>query len=139
MQQARLIMIHKQDGSARLRYLKLSYGGVCGFLPLPTLAQLADKRPPDNLSLHPAQLVIAAEENLGLSSGDLEAIGEFHVFVDVPNGPVQIFLARFTTIDPPFAQVQSRDAEFIELPQARNLPQVELELMREVYTLVIGG
>ena len=139
MQQTRLIMYHKQDTSARLRFLKLPYGGVCGFAPLPTLAELMDRADDDNLSMHPAQLVKQAEQTLGLIPGDLEAVGEFHEYVDVPDGPIQVFLARFTTIDPPFIQVRRHHAEFIELPQARNLPQVELGLLRAVYTLVIGG
>ena len=139
MKQARLIMIHKQDGSARLRFLKLSYGGVCGFSPIPALAQIQERPKADKFLLHPAQLVKEAEDYFGLSSGDLEIVGEYQVFVDVADGPLQIFLASFTSIDPPFVEVQSRDAEFIELPQAQNLSQIELELLREVYSLVIGG
>ncbi len=76
---------------------------------------------------------------MGLAPGDLEAMGEFQVFVDVPDGPIQVLLARFTAIDPPFSAARARGAEFIELPQASNLPEVELELLREVYTLLIGG
>lgn len=139
MNKARLIMIHKQDGSARLRFLKLSYGGVCGFSPIPTLAQILEQPQAGKLTLHPAQLVKEAEVYLGLSPGDLEVVGEYQVFVDVADGPMQIFLARFTSIDPPFVAAQKRGAEFIELPQARNLSRIELELLREVYTLVIGG
>lgn len=142
MQQTRLIMYHKQDTSARLRFLKLAYGGVCGFAPLPTLAQLIDGCPSDTagrLALHPAPLLMQARQILGLGVDDLEAVAEFREMVDVPDGPVQVFLARFTTIDPPFNHAHSQGAQFIELPQARDLPQVELELLRAVYTLVIGG
>ena len=139
MQDTRLIMFHKQATSARLRFLKLSYGGVCGFAPIPRLAQVMDKPPADKLALHPALLIKDAEEYLGLSSGDLEAVGEYQAFVDVPDGPIQIFLARFTTIDPPFVAARNNHAQFVELPQARDLGQVELELLREAYTLLIGG
>lgn len=131
--------MHKHNSSARLRFLKLDYGGVCGFSPMPTLAQLLDSHQENGIALHPAQLVQKATDYFGLSSGDIEVVSEYHEFVDVPEGPIQVFLARFTAIDPPFLAAKKRGAEFIELPQARNLPQVELELLREVYTLVIGG
>jgi hypothetical protein len=138
MQKARLIMFHKQGASARLRFLKLPYGGVCGFSPIPSLSQVLDHPDTHKLSIHPAQLVKEAEDYLALSSGDLEVVSEYRFFVDVPDGPIQIFLARFTAIDPPLAAARNCEAEFIELPEARNLPQVELELLREVYALVIG-
>jgi len=57
----------------------------------------------------------------------------------VPDGCIQVFLARFTTIDPPFAAAATQGAEFVELPQARNLPSTELLLLRKAYELVIGG
>lgn len=139
MSQVRLIMYHKQGTSARLRFYKLAYGGVCGFEPLPTLAQLLDEVPDETVSLHPAAYVSEAEKRLGLEPGGLEAEGEYQAFVDVPEGCVQVFLARFTSIDPPFELAESQGAEFVDLPQARNLPQVELELLRKAYELVMGG
>ena len=131
-------MYHKDSYSARLRFLKLDYGGVCGFTPMPRLAQIIEPNEPEKVVTHPAHLLKEAEDYLG-SKGILEAEGEFRVVVDVPNGPIQVFLARFTEADPPFKVAEEHDAEFIELPQAINLPDVELELLREVYTLVIGG
>lgn len=139
MPNPRLIMYHKHRTSARLRFLKFAYGGVCGFLPLPRLSQLLDEKPDSTVEVHPAAFVRDAEQLLGVLPGSLEAEGEFKAYVDVPDGTVQIFLAGFTSIDPPFEVAKSHDAEFIDLPQARNIPQVELELLRKAYDAVMTG
>lgn len=138
-QQSRLIMYHVHSSSSRLRFLKLAGGNICGFDPLPKLSSLLDEEPQGKLAQHPAAFAKEAAENLGLSADDLEIEGEYRAWVDVPNGPVQVFLARFTGIDPPFAAAEAHGAEFVELPQARNLPPTELLLLRKAYELVIGG
>lgn len=139
MSNIRLIMYHKHPTSARLRFFKLPYGGVCGFDPLPTLSSLLDDKPAESVALHPAAYMNDAEKRLGMSSGDLEMEAEFKAYVDVPEGIVQVFLARFTSIDPPFAMAEDYGGEFVDLPQARNMPQVELELLRMAYETVMTG
>jgi hypothetical protein len=132
MPQARLIMYH-------VRFLKTASGSVCCFDPLPKLSQLMEEAPDENLTLHPAAYVNQAAQWLGLPSEELEAEGEYHAWVDVPDGTIQVFLVRFTSIDPPFGAADAQGAEFVELPQARNLPPAELELLRKAYELVMGG
>ena len=139
MPQPRLIMYHVNSMSARLRFLKLASGSVCYHNPLPKLSQLLDEEPNEKLTLHPAAFVKEAAQWLGMASNELEAEGEYRAWVDVPDDTIQVFLVRFTTVDPPFLAAESRGAEFVELPQARNLPPVELELLRKAYELVIGG
>jgi hypothetical protein len=139
MSKTRLIMYHKHNTSARLRFLKLSYGGVCGFEPLPTLSQLLDEKPEEFVRAHPAPLASEAEQRLGMVTGELEAEGEYQAYVEVPDGVVQVYLARFTSIDPPFEMAAAQGGEFVDLPQARNLPQVELELLRKAYETIMTG
>lgn len=139
MPQPRLIMYHVQGYSARLRFLKLASGSVCYHEPLPKLSQFMDQEPNEKLALHPAAYVKEAAQWLGMKTDELEAEGEYRAWVDVPDGTVQVFLVRFTTEDPPFAAAEAQGAEFVELPQARNLPPTELELLRKAYELVIGG
>ena len=110
----------------------------------PVLSQLIDGRVVKHQSnqdvvQHPAPLVIRAEQSLGLAPGNLEAEGEFHEQVDVEGGPLDVYLARFTGIDPPFEDVERNGGEFIDLTQARGLPGTELELLRKVYEFVLGG
>lgn len=135
----RLIMFHKQGTSARIRFLLLGSDSVCGFTPLPRLAELMAGGTPDKVALHPGALVHDAETHLGLPAGSLEAMGDFHVRVDVAGGPVSVYLASCTTQDPPFAAAERIGARFIDLPEARMLPPVELQLLRLAYEYLMGG
>jgi hypothetical protein len=66
----RLIMYHKQSTSARTRFLKLAYGGVCGFAALPPEAMI-DEAPGASAKVvtHPAAVLRDAEVHLGLHRG----------------------------------------------------------------------
>lgn len=139
MQQTRVILYHKQSTSARTRFLRFAYNSVCAFQPLPKLAVLMDEEEFPLVAVHPAAAIRAAEQQLGLAGGGLEAEGEFNMRVDIAGGPVSILLARFTSIDPPFALAATLPASFIDLTEARDLPQVELELLRKAYELILGG
>lgn len=134
---ARLIMFHKQKTSARTRFLLLPGDTVCGFAPLPPLAEIVERPERGKVARHPGAVTHAAEQRLGMPSGSLEAAGDFVAEVDVPGGPVAVFLAGFTTIDPPFAAIP--DGRFIELPEARGLPRTELQLLRLAYEYLLGG
>ena len=76
MDHARLIIFHKQSSSARTLFLRLGYGGVCAFEPLPRLAVVMDHdHHVSNLKdvvAHPAPLVQKAVQWLNLPSGSLE-------------------------------------------------------------------
>ncbi len=136
----RLIMFHKQKTSARTRFLWLDSGTVCGFAPIPRLSQLLDSvTGNDKVLPHPGAIVHRAEARLGLPSGSLEAMGDFHAQVDVPGGPLSVFLAGFTTEDPPFAAAEQVGGRFIDLPDARQLPPAELQLLRLAYEYLLGG
>ena len=143
MSENRLIFYHKQSTSARLRFMKFFSGSVCGFEPLPRLSQLID----DTIDvdggqyvvLHPAQLLKDASEKLGLDTESLKVEGEYHAQVDSSRGTVRVYLTELTTIDPPFDRAEAINAEFIDLTQARNLTDVELELLRMAYEHVMTG
>ncbi len=89
--------------------------------------------------MHPAQLVQQAASEICISTDELEMEPAFHQWVDVANGPVQIFLIRFKGIDPPFSQAKEQNASFIELSEARGLAPVELELLRTAYECIMEG
>lgn len=136
---SRIIFFHKTATSGRTRFMKYDNGGVCGPEPLPTLAQIMSAPEENKVAVHPSRLLQAASEYMGLPVDELETETEFHQWVDIANGPVEVFLVRFTAIDPPFAQAQDRGASFIELSEARNLQPVQLELLREAYECVMTG
>ena len=143
MNDYRIIFYHKQNTSARLRFLKFESGSVCAFEPLPALSQLiaedANNRDEDNVVLHPAQLKQNACRQLGLDVEALKVEAEYHARVDSSNGTVQVYLTELTTVDPPFEQAVMINAEFIDLTQARSLSVVELELLRKAYEHVMTG
>ncbi|MFD2113195.1 hypothetical protein [Thiorhodococcus fuscus] len=135
----RLIMYHKQATSARTRFLKLPYGGVCGFEALPEGASLASgDGESESLVSHPAPLLREAESQLGLATGSLEAESGYRCKINWEEGSAEVYLAHFTSIDPPFDEVSAQGATFIDLTQARNLPQVELALLRLAYEHILG-
>lgn len=140
MNQSRVILYHKQSTSGRTRFLRYAHGGVCGPEPLPALAQLLDAPEGDaDISLHPAAIIAEAGKSVGVAAGDIEVDGEFDAWLDIAGGPVQVFLARFTAIDPPFAEVEQHDARFIELTAARGMAPAELELLRKAYESIMEG
>ena len=138
--QPRLIMFHKQKTSARTRFLLLGSGSVCAFAPIPRLAEMMDEPPAQSKAvLHPGALVHDAETRLGLPAGSLEVMSDFHARVDVADDPLSVYLAGFTTEDPPFAAATARGGRFIDLPEARMLPPTELQLLRLAYEHLLGG
>lgn len=133
----RVILYHKQATSARTRFLRFAHGSVLAFDPVPQLAQLCTGE--GNTALHPAAAIKAVEEKMGLPEGSLEAEGEYQHFVQVPGDNIAIILAGITTMDPPFEVAERHDAAFIDLTQARDLPHIELQLLRSAYELLLGG
>lgn len=135
---SRIILYHKQATSARTRFLKLESNSVCLFDPIPMPAALLD-RDPSNTVNHPAAILRQAEKQLDFPGDCLKAETEYRQTVEVPGGAVQIILAAITTLDPPFEEAKKNGASFIDLTQARGLPEIELLLLRSAYELILGG
>lgn len=133
----RLLLLHKQKTSGRTRFLRLPAGVVC-FDPLPELSSLRDEGQGAAVLPHPAAVVKEAEAKLGLNPGDIEPEGEFHCWVDTPEGDVAVLMGGFTTIDPPFAAAEALGGKFIQLTEARGLSPVELAILRRAYEYVLG-
>jgi hypothetical protein len=133
----RVILFHKHPTSARTLFLKFKDNSVCSLEKIPDLAQLIDHHP-DSL-LHPAFVLSQLEKELGFPPAMLKAEGEYLQHVEVPGEVIQIILANINSMDPPFELAEKIGASFIDLTQARGLPQIELELLRHAYELVLGG
>lgn len=138
----RLLLYHKQSTSARTRFLRMEHG-ITAFQPLPPLSQVIEREvgaadDQDKVRLHPAAIIARAEQALNLPRGGLEAQGSFRILVETPAGNVQIFLARFTAVDPPFAEVEALAGRFIDLTQARGLAPAEMDLLRSAYEYIMG-
>ena len=136
-----LILYHKHPTSARTRFLQMAQGNVVGIDPLPTLSSYIEDADDVNetVVMHPGGLLKQAEGLFELDGGTLEVDTEFEEYVDTPDGNVRVYLAHFTTMDPPFDAVEAKGAKFIPLTDARQLPDTELLLLRKAYELVLGG
>jgi hypothetical protein len=136
----RLIMYHKQVTSAMTRFLRMPDGGVCAFEPLPPMAQMVeedDDIASPTVKTHPASLLSRAEQWLGLPAGGLELDSEFSALVDIPGGAQTVYLARFTSIDPPHDEVGRVGGRFVVLTETRDLPPAELLLLGRAYKVIM--
>lgn len=135
--EVRAILFHKQSTSARTRFLRLAYGGVCAPDALPGGVMLGEGAPAGNLRVHPAAAVTYLQNWLGLSSGGLEAEPEFRMWLDTGDGQLPVHLLRFTDVDPPFEVAERVGASFVPLTETRGLPPVELALLQEAYRVIL--
>ena len=133
----RLILVHKQKTSGRLRFLRLPHGTVA-FTPLPSLSGLMAHAASPQVVHHPAAFIQAAESRLGLPAGSLMHEPEFQATVDTPDGPVAMHLASFTTIDPPFDEAAALGGTFIAITEATGGMPVEMDLLRYAYEVLLG-
>jgi hypothetical protein len=133
----RLILYHKHSFSGRTLFLTLN-GTVCQFDGLSAdsrivASHLGGKQVNDDLS----DLLTEAEQRFELAGGTVEIDPEFRVAIADAGTPTQIYLARFTTVDPPLEKLAGHAGKFIALTDARRLPPTELELLRLAYSVVM--
>lgn len=134
----RLILVHKQRTSARVRFLRFEHG-MCAFEPLPALSTVEDEGEGDPaVAYHPNAWLRAAEQRLGLDPGSLKPEPEYHATVQTPAGPVTVQLVELATMDPPFAEAEAIRARFVAITETRGCTPVELELLRRAYVTVMG-
>ncbi|MDG4559915.1 hypothetical protein E4P82_07475 [Candidatus Competibacter phosphatis] len=140
MQVPRLVMFHIQSTSARTRFLMLNHGSICAFGGLPSLSKLVEvsEKTHETVAHHPASVIGRAERELGLVAGSLVNERDFRAKVNTPDGLIEVFLARFNSIDPPFEWAAEHGAKFIDITQARGLPTVELQILRRAYEQILG-
>lgn len=133
----RLIILHKQGTSARVRFL--SFGdSVLAFSPLAETAALHAEDYAPTVRFHPSAAIRAAEAALELAEGDLEAVPEFCIWLATPDGDQAVLLAACTSIDPPFAAAEKRGGKFIAITEARRLPAIERDILRRAYEHLLG-
>lgn len=133
----RLLLLHKQKTSGRVRFLCFT-SGVLAFSPLPALAALRDEDYSPKIQFHPTAVMREAEIHLGLPEGAIEPEAEFSAWVDTPAGDLPVLLGVFTAIDPPFAAAERTRSRFIAITEARQLSEVERQLLRRAYEHVLG-
>ncbi len=133
-----LILYHSQATSARLRFLCLTEG-VLAFGPLPHPLTLRENaHTPHAVRPMPSAWSADACRRLGLAHDGLEADHDFFEEVLHEGSAYPVLLARFTSIDPPFALAETLHARFLSLIDTQSRPALERELLRRAYEHIIG-
>jgi hypothetical protein len=135
-QDIRLILAHKQSTSARVRFLCFSHG-IVAFEPLPFTATFDEDTPVPQVIPHPGVYLRPAETHLGLPEDSLQHEVEFVATVQTHGSAISVHLATFTSIDPPFSAAESVGARFIAITEAKALSEVELNLLRHAYQVLV--
>ena len=136
-----LLLYHKQARGACAQFVCFAHGGVSAFEPLPRRAQVLreeDCRREEGGALsRPVPLLGAAQRYFDLPEGSLEVDARFHACLRTETQPVEVYLAHFTTVEPPFEAVDRKRARFLELTEARDLSPTERELLQRAYSVIM--
>jgi len=134
----RVILCHFDSYSAALLFAR--YGGsVLAPTPLPEAA--SDMPAPDDASEQhaPEAVLDALAAKYGLDTAQLKIDDGFQAWLWGDNGPIRIHLARFTTFEAPVEAIAPHGGAFKPISQMRGMPMAELNLMRQVFNLIMGG
>ncbi|MDD1620060.1 MAG: hypothetical protein LUQ11_01170 [Methylococcaceae bacterium] len=137
----RLMLYYKGDISALTLFTQQGNGSICFPEPLPALSEILEEDHPEStiVTIHPATLVNAINQQLQLDNDLLRAEPGFCEQVDAPGGVITIYMARFMLLDPPHKLMQCRDCKMRTLPELRGRPPAEMELLRRAYVQVMEG
>ena len=137
MDNKRLIIYHKQAASARILFFALN-GSVCHCDGLPPESKIVDSSiEEDRVVDYPETLIPTIKKRLELSSNILEIEKTFMAIAKSEDLAIAIYLARFTTIDPPREELKHLGGKFIPIVEARAFPSVELKLLGLVYSFLM--
>lgn len=137
LERNRVILCHFDSYSAALLFAR--YGGsVLAPTPLPEAAR--DMAAPDDAGAQhaPAAVLDALAAKYGLDAAQLKMDDGFQAWRSDDIGLIRIHLARFTGLDAPHAALEPLGGAFRPISQMRGMPVAELDLMRQVFNLIMG-
>lgn len=134
----RVILCHFDSYSAALLFAR--YGdSILAPAPLPEAAS-AIPAPDDAAAQHAPDAALAAlAAQHGLDAAQLKLDDGFQAWMSSDSGPIRIHLARFTTFEAPREAVEPLGGVFKPISEMRGMPMIELNLMRQVFNLIMGG
>jgi hypothetical protein len=138
LERNRVILCHFDSYSAALNFAR--YGdSVLAPAPLPQTA--SDMPSPDEAGEQhtPAAVLDALVAKHGLNPAQLKIDDGFEAWLSDDNGPIRVHLVRFTSLDAPHEAIEPLGGVFKPISQMRGMPPIELNLMRQVFNLIIGG
>ncbi len=137
LQRNRVILCHFDSYSAALLFAR--YGdSVLAPAPLPEAVR--DMPAPDDVDGQhgPGAVLDALAARYGLDAAQLKMDDGFQAWRSDASGLIRIHLARFTGLDAPHAAIEPLGGVFRPISQMRGMPVTELELMRQVFNLIMG-
>jgi hypothetical protein len=133
----RVILCHFDSYSAALLFAR--YGdSVLAPAPLPETAS-AIPAPDDDAQHDPGAVLDALTTQHGLDPMQMKIDESFEAWIASDSGPIRIHLARFTGLDAPHKAIEPLGGVFKPISQMRGMPVTELNLMRQVFNLMMGG
>jgi hypothetical protein len=134
----RVILCHFDTYSTALVFAR--YGAtVLAPSPLPEGAGLATQPVAATDHHDPASVLDALGSGHGLDVTGLKISEDFDVWMTSDDGPIRIHLARFMTTDAPRNVLEPLGGIFKSISEMRGLPMLELNLMRQVFNLIMGS
>ncbi len=137
----RFLLFHLQPISSRLLFMRHASGSVLTPRPLPFLSSpIEDDAPAHSLDLM-QQLTLGIQLNthLGFEPGMLVVEREFRRRAEIPRAVIDVHLGRFTSLDPPHADVQIKGGKFCPITELQGGHPVEMAMLRWAYEFLLGG
>lgn len=134
----RVILCHFDSYSTALVFAR--YGAsVLAPTPLPESAS-AMPAPGDATEQHnPGAVLNAFVVRNSLDPTKLKLDEDFQAWLSSDSDPIRIHLVRFTTVDAPHEALEPSGGVFKPISGMRGMPMIELNLMRQVFDLIMGG
>ena len=138
LQHNRVILCHFDSYSAALNFAR--YGDSV-LAPAPLSAESSAIEAPDSDSgqHEPGRVVGALAEKYGLDPNDLQINKGFEAWLSGEAGPVRVHLVQFKTFEAPHESIEPLGGVFKPISMMRGMPVTELNLMRQVFNLMVGG
>ncbi len=132
----RAILCHFDGYSTALVFARWPDGSLLWPGPLPEGAQPAEAEVPnDGEAVRQAVL-----QKFTIKDSDLVWVREFDEVLQAGDGPAcRVHLLRFQTFEAPGEVIEPAGGVFKPLPALRGSAAVELNLLREVFNLMVGG
>ena len=134
----RVVLCHFDTYSAALLFARWD-GTLLAPAALP--ASAAPMAAPDAAGVgHDGVAVMqAACERYGLNADELVRLDDFDAWMQTDDGPLRVHVLRFDTFEAPGEAIAPHGGRFQHLTQLRGSPMIELDLLRQVFNLMVGG
>ncbi len=134
----RVILCHFDSYSTALVFARY---GNCVLAPasLPVVASAMPVHEDASERHTPSAVMNALVAQYRLDPASLRLDDDFQAWMSSDRGPIRIHLARFTTLDAPHPAIEPLGGVFKPISEMRGLPVIELNLLRQVFNLIMGG